>query len=89
MKLLFDQNISFRIVSKLKSYYTDCKHISDVGLNDTEDHIIWQFALVLVPELLTQVHLLNNCLVYSPDDPPAGGQQVKGLKWVQPILSFD
>ncbi len=44
MKLLFDQNISFRIVSKLKSYYTDCKHVSDVGLNDAEDHVIWLFA---------------------------------------------
>jgi predicted nuclease of predicted toxin-antitoxin system len=44
MNLLFDQNISFRIVSKLKSFYPSCKHVSDYGLNDTDDPIIWKFA---------------------------------------------
>jgi predicted nuclease of predicted toxin-antitoxin system len=44
MKLLFDQNISFRIVSKLEKHYPECRHVSDVGLNDAEDHIIWNFA---------------------------------------------
>lgn len=35
MNLLFDQNISFRVVSKLKSFYLGCKHVSDYGLIDT------------------------------------------------------
>jgi predicted nuclease of predicted toxin-antitoxin system len=44
MKLLFDQNISFRIVNKLKEDFLDCKHVSHVGLLDSEDSDIWLFA---------------------------------------------
>jgi len=43
-KLLFDQNISYRIVKKLKDDFHNCKHISDCGLNDKEDPEIWVFA---------------------------------------------
>ncbi len=44
MKLLFDQNISFRIVNKLIDTYPDSKHVSQVGLMDCEDIDIWMFA---------------------------------------------
>ncbi|MBW8332990.1 MAG: DUF5615 family PIN-like protein [Prolixibacteraceae bacterium] len=44
MKLLFDQNISFRITKKLKSYFSDCFHVSDCGLSDCEDPVIWKYA---------------------------------------------
>jgi len=44
MRLLFDQNISFRIVNKLNDTFPDCKHVSQVGLMDCEDSDIWLFA---------------------------------------------
>jgi predicted nuclease of predicted toxin-antitoxin system len=44
MKLLFDQNISFRITKKLKSYFSGCLHVSDCRLSDCEDPEIWQYA---------------------------------------------
>jgi len=44
MKLLFDQNISYRITKKLQSYFIDCHHVSDCGLLDCEDPEIWQYA---------------------------------------------
>jgi predicted nuclease of predicted toxin-antitoxin system len=45
MKLLFDQNISFRIQPSLDlPVFTDCRHVSAIGLNDCDDPIIWQFA---------------------------------------------
>jgi predicted nuclease of predicted toxin-antitoxin system len=44
MRLLFDQNISFRITKKLKSYFSDCYHVSDCGLLDCEDPDIWKYA---------------------------------------------
>ncbi len=44
MKLLFDQNISFRIVTKLKESFPGCKHVSQVGLMDCEDPEIWMYA---------------------------------------------
>ena len=44
MRLLFDQNISFRITKKLKEHFSDCKHISDCGLRDCDDPDIWEYA---------------------------------------------
>ncbi len=44
MKLLFDQNISFRTVKALRGAFPNCKHVSDCGLMDTEDSEIWKFA---------------------------------------------
>jgi predicted nuclease of predicted toxin-antitoxin system len=44
MRLLFDQNISFRITKKLISYFPDCKHVSDCGLSDHDDPEIWEYA---------------------------------------------
>lgn len=44
MKLLFDQNISFRIIKKLTDQFPECKHVSDCGLQDSEDMYIWEFA---------------------------------------------
>lgn len=44
MKLLFDQNISFRITKKIQSFFSDCLHVSDCSLNDCEDQVIWKYA---------------------------------------------
>ena len=44
MRLLFDQNISYRIVGKLKDKFLECKHVSHVRLNDAEDIDIWKYA---------------------------------------------
>ena len=45
MRLLFDQNISFRITKKLIDSFPDCKHVSDCGLMNCEDSDIWEYAL--------------------------------------------
>jgi len=44
MRLLFDENISYRIVRKLPGCFADCRHVDSVGLDDCNDEIIWQFA---------------------------------------------
>lgn len=44
MRLLFDQNISFRITKKLIDLFPDCKHVSDCGLMDSTDSEIWDYA---------------------------------------------
>jgi len=44
MKLLFDQNISYRITKFLANHFPACKHISDCGLMDCEDPEIWLYA---------------------------------------------
>ncbi|MCL1932483.1 MAG: DUF5615 family PIN-like protein [Candidatus Azobacteroides sp.] len=44
MKLLFDQNISFRVLRLLPDDFSDCRHVRSVGLNDCNDAKIWQYA---------------------------------------------
>ncbi len=44
MKLLFDQNISFRISKKVTDVFAGCQHVTDVKLEDAEDLEIWQYA---------------------------------------------
>jgi predicted nuclease of predicted toxin-antitoxin system len=44
VKLLFDQNISHRVVSKLKDYFPDAKHVRDFNLQFSSDKEIWNFA---------------------------------------------
>lgn len=44
MKLLFDQNISFRIIKKLQDYFSGCLYVSDCKLSDCEDTEIQEYA---------------------------------------------
>jgi len=44
MKLLFDQNISYRIIKHLGKYFPESKHISQLGLVNFSDMEIWDFA---------------------------------------------
>ena len=45
MKLLFDANISFRIVKKLQKDFPNCLHVSRTGMDlPITDKMIWQFA---------------------------------------------
>ena len=44
MKLLFDQNISYRIIHKLESHFQGSVHVSHCNLCDCEDTEIWRFA---------------------------------------------
>ena len=44
MKLLFDQNISFRIVSKLKGTFPEARQVRELGLENSTDREIWEYA---------------------------------------------
>lgn len=44
MKILFDQNISFRIIGKIKHLYPEAKQIRELGLENSSDMEIWNFA---------------------------------------------
>ena len=44
MKLLFDQNISFRIIKKLSDSFYDSRHVSIEGLTNASDLEIWKHA---------------------------------------------
>lgn len=44
MKLLFDQNISFRILKKLLEVYSGSSHVKTEGLMNASDIEIWEYA---------------------------------------------
>ena len=46
MKLLFDQNISFRIVSKISSQFPEAKQVRELGIENYSDLEIWKFAKI-------------------------------------------
>jgi predicted nuclease of predicted toxin-antitoxin system len=46
MKLLFDQNISFRINKKIIGHFPESAHVSDCGLMDSEDSVVWNYAKI-------------------------------------------
>jgi len=44
MKLLLDQNISFRITNKIQDLFPGSKQVRDLGLENTKDSFIWNYA---------------------------------------------
>ena len=44
MKLLFDQNLSPRLVNRLSDLYPASSHVSNLGLSEALDRAIWDYA---------------------------------------------
>lgn len=44
MKLLFDQNLSWRLPEKLSDLYPDSQHVREAGMKESEDIDIWEYA---------------------------------------------
>jgi predicted nuclease of predicted toxin-antitoxin system len=44
MKLLLDQNISFRISNKIQDIFPGSKQVRDLGLEDSKDSFLWNYA---------------------------------------------
>ncbi len=44
MKLLFDQNLSPRLVHHLSDLYPDSEHVYTAGLDQASDAVLWEYA---------------------------------------------
>ena len=44
MKLLLDQNISFRITSKIQDLFPGSKQVKELGLENSKDSFLWNYA---------------------------------------------
>ena len=44
MKLLFDQNLSFKLCSRLADLFPDSSQVRLLGLSDAEDRVIWEHS---------------------------------------------
>jgi predicted nuclease of predicted toxin-antitoxin system len=46
LRLLLDQNLSYRLAKKLRGTFQEVKHVNELRLGDASDRQIWQFAKV-------------------------------------------
>jgi len=44
MKLLFDQNISFRLIERISNLYPDAKQVRELGLENVTDNEIFVYC---------------------------------------------
>lgn len=44
MRLLFDENLSPKLPSRVNDVFPDSLHVRDVGMNETIDPIVWDYA---------------------------------------------
>jgi predicted nuclease of predicted toxin-antitoxin system len=44
MRLLFDQNLSHRLVAQLAAEFPDAVHVRDVGMAESSDAEVWEYA---------------------------------------------
>lgn len=44
MKLLFDQNLSFRLIAALEDLYPGSAHVRLLGMEAVDDEVIWEYA---------------------------------------------
>ena len=44
MKLLFDQNLSFKLCTLLSDLFPDSKPVRDLGLDRSDDRVVWQYS---------------------------------------------
>ena len=54
MKLLFDQNLSRKLVSRLADIFPGSSHVRFHGLPEADDGEIWEFARVQAFCIVTQ-----------------------------------
>jgi predicted nuclease of predicted toxin-antitoxin system len=43
-KLLFDQNLSFKLIEYIKEIFPESTHVSFIKLDTSEDLVLWQYA---------------------------------------------
>ena len=44
MKLLFDQNLSFKLCQMIADLFPDSSHVRSHGLSEVADRVLWEFA---------------------------------------------
>jgi predicted nuclease of predicted toxin-antitoxin system len=44
LKLLFDQNLSYKLISALRTEFPDSAHVRDVDLASADDITVWEYA---------------------------------------------
>lgn len=54
MRLLFDQNLSHRLVALLEDVFPDSLHVRQLNLHESDDEVIWEYARMHDLVIVTQ-----------------------------------
>ena len=46
MKLLFDQNLSPKLIISLQGVFPKSEHVFNIGLAEVDDRVIWEYARI-------------------------------------------
>ena len=66
VKLLFDQNLSYKLVERLKDIYPDSIHIASINLDQASDIKVWEYAKENGYALVTKDSDFNEiCTLYN------------------------
>ena len=44
MKLLLDENISYKVIPRIIDLYAESRHVFDLGMGKTNDALIWEYG---------------------------------------------
>jgi predicted nuclease of predicted toxin-antitoxin system len=83
MRFLLDENVSYRVAGHLKAAGHEAVHVSEIGLNSTDDAVILSHARVEGMVLVTADHDFVQMLFASGDDRPSVilVRDVQALRW--------
>ena len=67
MKLLFDQNLSFKLCRQLADIFPDSSQIRLLGMAEAEDQVVWEYAKANDFMLVSQdVDFADMATLYGP-----------------------
>ena len=69
MKLLFDQNLSPRLVNRLADVFPDASHVQAEGLDCADDDLVWDYARLNGFAIVTKDADYNNLSVIRGSPP--------------------
>jgi predicted nuclease of predicted toxin-antitoxin system len=44
MKLLFDHNLSYKLIARLADLFPDAEHVRNANLHEADDRTVWEYA---------------------------------------------
>jgi predicted nuclease of predicted toxin-antitoxin system len=69
MKLLFDHNLSPRLVTRLHDVFPDADHVMNVGLARATDEVVWQYSLMHDYTIVTKDSDFNDLSILRGSPP--------------------
>ena len=88
MKLLFDQNLSPKLVNRLANLFPDSTHVQSVGLDCASDDQIWEHARLNGFAVVSKDEDYNNLSVVRGSPPKVIWLQLGNCKTAQVDAAF-